>query len=98
METTGKNGSEDGSEKGNSVWDYLINHYVEIIVNDGIDSSRPHIIKKTGVLLGTDSNFVFIRRSIKIEALAIKNIERIGEVLDNNENGFNENGLKGRGR
>jgi hypothetical protein len=74
METTEKN--------SNDVWDYLINHFVEVIVNDGIDPLKPHIIKKTGVLIGTDSNFIFIRGRIKIEALAIKNIERIAELQE----------------
>jgi hypothetical protein len=82
METTEKDGSEN-------VWDYLINHFVEVIVNDGIDPLKPHIIKKTGILIGTNSNFIFIRGSIKIEALAIKNIERIAE-LNNQETLFKE--------
>jgi hypothetical protein len=67
-------------ESDNSIWDCLINHYVEIILNDGIDLTRPHIIKKTGLLIGSDYNFVFIRGKIKTEALAIKNIERIAEL------------------
>jgi len=34
------------------------------------------------MLIGTDNNFVFIRGSIKTEALAIKNIERIAELIN----------------
>ena len=82
-----KGGRMENMEKKESdnIWDCLINQYVEIILNDGIDSTRPHIIKKTGLLIGTDNNFVFIRGKTKIEALAIKNIERIAE-LEKQEN------------
>jgi len=75
-------------ESNDNVWDCLINHFVEVIIDDGIDPSRPHIIKKTGMLIGTNSDFVFIRGKIKIEALAIKNIERIAEL--NNQENFRE--------
>jgi hypothetical protein len=70
----------NNDNNNNSVWDCLINRYIEIILDDGIDPTKPHIIKKTGLLIGADYNFVFIRGKIKIEALAIKNIERIAEL------------------
>ena len=69
-------------ECGNAVWDCFINNYVEIILDDGIDPTKPHIVKKTGMLIGADTNFVFIRGSIKTEALAIKNIERIAGLIN----------------
>lgn len=74
-------------QKPENVWICFLNNYVEVIIDDGIDPLRPHIIKKTGLLIGADSNFVFIRGDFKTEALAVKNIERIAKINDR-EGGF----------